>query len=912
MHRSSTRSNPTGPLLPFDPEIERTRKRLERESRSQQASSSSNPFPSMDNRDPPPDDRLRDDRPHADHPHGNNPPLDDPPRGGYRLVQAPAAVPDARADRPLTLGEASLNVQHLLAQHPLCITYPLDTGTFELRSSFINLLPTFYGKPGEDPISFIKEFQQNCDSLKPSNANRETVMLRAFPFVLKDKAKDWLYFLPPGSIHTWADMVSIFTDHYFSSSRASQIIRQIVGISMDDDEPLYQYWERYQRLLASCPQHNQTDISISRYYYDGLTYEERRNVDNVCGGHIMNRTARQMMELYEIMANQSRHYGAKRGKSSQSSSDGGSSNFAIEKLTNLVERLITHQSPQHVKACGVCSATAHTTDACPTLFENSPQVNALSNQFHGNTRGPYSNTYNQDTRNHPNLSYNPHNRNYQSFVPRGQPLPESSNTSSLEDLMKNLFAQHKQEIDHQKQDTDRQIKHLETQLSQMAQQLARQNELGRLPSQPHPNPNANASAITLRNGRELKEPQPRSQASKANKEEHELEVLLSRSKQTEKPEKEVPQSFTVRPPFPQRLILNKKKEEEKEILETFRKVEINIPLLDALKQVPRYVKFLKELCTNKGKLKGNEKVQMGESDTAILQKKLPPKCKDPGMFSVPCIIGNVSIEKAMCDLGASINVMPLSIYENLKVGSLHETGIIIQLADRSVVRPEGVLEDVLVRVNELVFPADFYVIDMKDESFPHSSSVLLGRPFLKTARAKIDVHDGSLTMEFDGEVIKFNIYDAMRFPSDVSSVVCCLDSVDSLVDAASVTKESDELRVVLEHHLNTTSLDEGIFILDTGVEEICHELDSVQLTSPTACYVELHHINSTILPSLLKAPTLELKPLPEHLKYMFLGENDTLPVIISAKLSSLEEEKLIRVLGNLRKQLGGPSQISRV
>jgi hypothetical protein len=161
---------------------------------------------------------------------------------------------------------------------------------------------------------------------------------------------------------------------------------------------------------------------------------------------------------------------------------------------------------------------------------------------------------------------------------------------------------------------------------------------------------------------------------------------------------------------------------------------------------------------------------VSENVSAIIQKKLPPKCKDPGMFTIPCKIGNLGIAKAMCDLGASINVMPLSVYQRLNVGPLKETGIIVQLADRSNVYPEGVLEDVLVQVNGLVFPADFYVLDMDDSDSHTSSLILLGRPFLKTSKTKIDVNDGTLTMEFDGEVIKFNIYDAMKHPSDISTV----------------------------------------------------------------------------------------------------------------------------------------------
>ena len=107
---------------------------------------------------------------------------------------------------------------------------------------------------------------------------------------------------------------------------------------------------------------------------------------------------------------------------------------------------------------------------------------------------------------------------------------------------------------------------------------------------------------------------------------------------------------------------SKKEEQEKEILDTFRKVEVNIPFLDTIKQVPKYAKFLKELCTSKRTLKGNETVMfLGENCSAILQKKLPPKLKDPGSFTIPCTIDNTRFGKTMLDLGALINVMPFHL-----------------------------------------------------------------------------------------------------------------------------------------------------------------------------------------------------------------------------------------------------------
>lgn len=148
-------------------------------------------------------------------------------------------------------------------------------------------------------------------------------------------------------------------------------------------------------------------------------------------------------------------------------------------------------------------------------------------------------------------------------------------------------------------------------------------------------------------------------------------------------------TLSIPPSFPSRFKQSKKEEQEKEILEIFRKVEVNIPLLDAIKQVLRYAKFLKELCSNKRKLSGNEKVSVGENVSAVLQRKLPPKCKDPGIFTIPCTIGNTRFERCMLDLGASINVMPYSIYNSLNLDPMEETGIIIQLADRSNAYSKG-------------------------------------------------------------------------------------------------------------------------------------------------------------------------------------------------------------------------------
>ncbi|KAL7618640.1 hypothetical protein Lser_V15G00869 [Lactuca serriola] len=445
-------------------------------------------------------------------------------------------------------------------------------------------------------------------------------------------------------------------------------------------------------------------------------------------------------------------------------------------------------------------------------------------------------------------------------------------------------------------------------MAQLAQSVSKMENQGKLPPQTKKNPKHNACVISLRSGKKYDGP-------KMPKEEEEEELVIEEppkkdEKKEEMVEKKKPEEKEAKitpPPFPSRLRSNKKEREDSEIMAMFRKVEVNIPLLDAIKQVPRYAKFLKELCTSKKKLRGNEIVKVSENVSAALQKRMPPKCKDPGVFTVPCKLGNLYVPRAMLDLGASINVLPYSFYKSIGIGTLTKTGVIIQLADRSIVHPKGVLEDVLVQVNELVFLADFYVLDMGDDDHPSSSSILLGRPFLKTARTKIDVYNGTLSMEFDGDVINFNIYEAMRYPSDVHCINF-VDIIQPLTEKCFELTNHDLLELVLSRNFDNNSVKEIAenFKLDEELLEIVESMEEKKKMRYENSNVKLPISNTKLLPSVVQAPKLELKTLPDHLKYAYLGEEKTLPVIISNKLSIVEEDELVTLLKkSIRKLLGG-------
>ncbi|KAJ9168419.1 hypothetical protein P3X46_019944 [Hevea brasiliensis] len=310
------------------------------------------------------------------------------------------------------------------------------------------------------------------------------------------------------------------------------------------------------------------------------------------------------------------------------------------------------------------------------------------------------------------------------------------------------------------------------------------------------NPKQNASAITLRSGKEL-ESVAGKKCGHSLTSKTETEVVIA--KQTDQPEKFAlvkPKILESRPPFPERLAKSKKEKEEREILDTFQKVEVNIPLLDAIKQIPRYAKFLKELCTNKKKLTGYEKVSVGENVSVVLQNKLSPK-----------------------------------FY------------------------PKGVLEDVLVQVNGLIFPTDFLVLDMEDDKSSNSSDILLGRPFLSTARTKNDVHDGTITMEFDGEVIKFNVYDAMKYPNDIS-YVSSIDVIEPFTQKTFELSKDDKLMVALCNNLNLDSIGKVArkFLIDGELQGVVYEIEVLKPKVSSSPSIDLFTSHTTLLPSIFAAP----------------------------------------------------------
>ncbi|KAA3464785.1 RNA-directed DNA polymerase (Reverse transcriptase), Ribonuclease H-like protein [Gossypium australe] len=294
-------------------------------------------------------------------------------------------------------------------------------------------------------------------------------------------------------------------------------------------------------------------------------------------------------------------------------------------------------------------------------------------------------------------------------------------------------------------------------------------------------------------------------------------------------------------------------------------IHINLPFVEAISQMPKYAKFLKELLTNKRKLEEVSMVELNEECSAILQNKLPRKLKDPGSFTIPCLIGSLNIKKALADLGASINLMPYKMFK--------------RLADRSIKYPKGVIEDVLVKIDKFIFPIDFVVLDMDEDI---EVPLILGRPFLTTARAVVNIGDGKLTLRIGDEEIIFQICDAMRYSKEQDDSHYFVETTDHII----------------QNSLQEIMHDDTMELCPTQEADEEDEIDELQTLSSRHMERESIEISndSKQKPSVEEPPKLELKQLPKHLEYAFLGENSTLPVIISSELEPKEKEELLQVV----------------
>nr|GFA10863.1 reverse transcriptase domain-containing protein [Tanacetum cinerariifolium] len=325
----------------------------------------------------------------------------------------------------------------------------------------------------------------------------------------------------------------------------------------------------------------------------------------------------------------------------------------------------------------------------------------------------------------------------------------------------------------------------------------------------------------------------------------------------------------------------------------------------------------------------------------IVLKKLPEKLGDPGRFLIPCDFLEFDNCLALVDLGASINLMPFSIWKKLRLPTLNDTKMVLELADRKISKPTGVAENVFVKVGKFYFPADFVVLDFVAD--PHVP-LILGRPFLGTAYALIDVYEGeiilrhddqSLTLKFgDTPSISYNNFESLN-KVDLIDATCeeysqeVLGFADVISDEVSTPyykpivsnssptltplNESDfylkEIKNCLNDDSNLEEIEDSEFDMkrDILILEAFLNNDPKPPSNQKDYFPSVHKDLKVVEPKNQsfddEPPEVELKELPPHMKYAFLGENKKWPIIIVKDLNVNEKTALINVLKSRKKAI---------
>ncbi|CAM8928960.1 unnamed protein product [Rhodiola kirilowii] len=453
-----------------------------------------------------------------------------------------------------------------------------------------------------------------------------------------------------------------------------------------------------------------------------------------------------------------------------------------------------------------------------------------------------------------------------------------------------MMAMMAQMLESQKE-TNKMMEELVAENKRLAKENAHMKQIGKLPSQPDVNSLEHVDAIMLKSGKVLPTPQGKSNFNSKEVDEEvanenaEVELQAPTGEEEKEEEPILMRKYVPVIPFPQRLKKSKLYAHFQRFVEMLKKLYVTLPFHEVITQNPTYAKFLKDIVSNRRVIDESSMVALNVECSAIVQSRMPKKMQDHGSFSIHISLGKNEIDRALCDLGASISLIPYSLFEQIDVGELHPTTISLKLADRSSRIPRGVLRDVPIKVGKFFIPVDFYVLEMDVEQ---EMPVILGRPLLNTVEAVIRCGEGSIELKIGDEKLKFFLKNAMKAPT--SSFEC--NMLDISCDNLELTSFESEVMDLDDSSMLFTSLmdmeDEEMYDLTLAEgEKLFDAYQGEENQMPRGKEFEG-----------------ELKPLPSNLRYEFLGSNSTHPVIVGATLNENETSKLLHVLKNNRKALG--------
>nr|GEX88416.1 reverse transcriptase domain-containing protein [Tanacetum cinerariifolium] len=746
----------------------------------------------------------------------------------------------------------------------------ITVDNFELKHGLLTLVQNkqFFGHDKEDPHAHVRYFNKITSTLKLPNVPNTSIKLMLFSFSLKGAARIWLEKEPPRSIFTWDDLVLKFINQFFPLSKTTNLRKEITNFQQRFDESFSEAWDRFKDLLRACPHHGFSELHQLDTFYNALNSKDQDSLNFAVGVSTNTSTSGISPDVAELKD-------------------------MLKAL--LLDKKSQNQSPALVKAveesCVTCGG-AHSYHNCLATDGNVYRDNIQ--EFVSQASAAPA---------------------YQAPAPQTQCVSKedfSAYVKANDAVMRNMQTQGQNMQNHLTNLTDLITKFVNS-------NSACTSSSGTLPSNTIANPRSDLKVITARSGVSYDGPQiPPSTSFLPKVVEDEPEatkdtVNPTNNGNTKDVQHQVAQSksliLTSKPvtypisepaiarvsaskpnqktsiPYPSRR--NDERNHEKannqieKFYQIFKDMSFQISFDDALILMPKFASTLKALIGNKEKLSEIAQTSLNEHCSAVFLKKLPKKLGGLGKFLIPCDFSGMAECLALADLGASINLMPFSVWKRLSFPDLTPTCMTLELADRSISRPIGFAEDVYVKVGSFHFLADFVVVDFDaDPQVP----LILGKSFLKIGRAlivvemttkRIDVIDMACE-EYSQEVLGFSVTISSGNPTPYSDLI--------------VSTTSSTLTPFGNSDFFLEEVDAFLAIEDKPTNympEVRKELKICKAKSDKS--------------SVDEPPVVELKDLPPHLEYEFLEGDDNLLVIIANNLSVEEKTALIMVLKSYKR-----------
>nr|GEY59672.1 hypothetical protein [Tanacetum cinerariifolium] len=796
----------------------------------------------------------------------------------------------------------------------------INADHFEIKTNLQQLVQAnpHHGFEKENPHTHINNFKRITLTLKFRDVPNEVIKLIMFSYSLEEKARVWYDKEPPNSILTWEDLA----------------------------------WERFKEMLKACSHHGFIELAQIDTFYNGLNDNDQDSLNATVGGNLLSKTTREALQIIE---NKSKvHYSRNKlnvSRMNTTSRDNASkSEDRIDKLADQISTLVDIfakkiVTPAPVKAveesCVTCGGN-HAYYNSPNTDSNQPSVcvttgtynqvapqNCASNYIAPPGFAPVQNSQNRFNQNQGQGNNFNRGNNFQPFQVPNQGLqnqPVQIPNNPVHQGFLNEFLSYKKVNDQMMRNMQNQINSLKGEFKNeiqntmktqqtvlMEQQNSFQNNLqnmlsgffqnqsstsGTLSSNTIPNPKGEMKAIATRSSVAYDGPlipTPKKVVEQETEETTDKErtnfqgsTAHIQPSVTPIPKPNVPKTLP-KPNIPYPSRLNDQKLREKaanqmeKFFQIFQDLHIDISFAAALLLMPKFASTIK----------------------TMLLKKLPEKLGDPGKFLIPCDLSGMDVCYALADLGANINLMPLSIWKKLSLTELTPTRMTLELADISITRPKGFTGDVFVKVGKFHFPTNFVVVDF--EADPRVS-LILGRSFLRTGRALIDVYGEEITLrEYAQEILGFSNNSSGGNPTSTFEPIFS-DSSPSLTPF----KGSDFILEEIDAYLKDESVSPEIDHADCDPEgDICliEKLlndDPFQLPPMDLKQGEVIKAKSSIEePSELKAIAWKITDIkgidPQFCTHKILTEEDYKPAVqsqrrVNPKIHEVIKKEVIKLL----------------